>query len=174
MQGIEIEIDELTPCLVERATGREVQTSYSLADKIEMTGLKRAGWLFDWTKPFEKGYNVYKLTLADDRNIQGLVAVRANAQLLVVEIDIAESAPDNMGSKGKFAGVGGHLFAIAAQSSFELGFDGYVFFITKTQLMKHYIDTMGAQHIGNRKMVIDTLAAKKLIQTYLSNKEGSL
>ena len=54
MQGIEIEIDALTPCLIERATGLEVQTSHSLADKLEMAGLKRAGWLFDWTKPFEK------------------------------------------------------------------------------------------------------------------------
>ena len=68
MQGIEIEIDALTPCLVERATGLEVQTSHSLADKMEMRGLKRAGWLFDWTKPFEKGYNVY--TLAAKKLIQ--------------------------------------------------------------------------------------------------------
>jgi len=32
----------------------------------------------------------------------------------------------------------------------------------------HYIDTLGATHIGGRIMIIDTIAALKLINKYFS------
>jgi hypothetical protein len=39
-------------------------------------------------------------------------------------------------------------------------------FLSKTQLIQHYMDTLGAMHVGGRIMIIDTIAALKLIDKY--------
>jgi len=39
-------------------------------------------------------------------------------------------------------------------------------FFSKSQLVQHYIDTLGAMHVGGRIMIIDTKAALKLITKY--------
>ena len=52
---IGIEIDALTNCLVERATGKECDTQYRLISKTitkaEAEKLMKIGWLFDWSIP---------------------------------------------------------------------------------------------------------------------------
>ena len=44
--------------------------------------------------------------------------------------------------------------------------EGNVSFHSKTELVQHYIDSIGAIHVGKRIMIIDTLAALKLIHKY--------
>ncbi len=67
-----------------------------------------------------------------------------------------------------YAGIPGNLVAFACKLSFQPGHDGHVSFISKTQLIQHYIDTLGATHIGGRIMIIDTIAALKLMDKYFS------
>ena len=74
-----------------------------------------------------------------------------------------------MGKTGIYQGVGGNLFAFACKQSFELGFEGYVTFDAKTQLIKHYSTHLGAQLISSQRMVIDTLAATQLVKQYFKN-----
>lgn len=50
--------------------------------------------------------------------------------------------------------------------SFQRGHEGNVSFHSKTELVQHYIDSIGAIHVGKRIMIIDTLAALKLIHKY--------
>ncbi|PLR80642.1 hypothetical protein CVD25_19005 [Bacillus canaveralius] len=100
-----------------------------------------------------------------DEQIQGLVAYERKEGW--IHIHLVESAPWNI--KGKvFLGVGPHLFAIACQKSFELGFEGYVTFIAKTKLLEHYQRTMNAGLLNprTRQMILDTEAAEKLVATY--------
>ena len=65
-----------------------------------------------------------------------------------------------------YAGIPGNLVAFACRYSFQHGFDGNVSFISKTQLIDHYIKTLGAFHFGGRVMIIDSRAALKLIAKY--------
>jgi hypothetical protein len=56
--------------------------------------------------------------------------------------------------------------AFACKLAFQRGHEGNVSFISKTQLIQHYMDALGAMHVGGRVMIIDTIAALKLINKY--------
>jgi hypothetical protein len=60
------------------------------------------------------------------------------------------------------------MFAIAAQRSVDLGYNGYMFGIAKNQrLLRLYIDELGAKRLGNSYAIrIDEAAAKALLDKY--------
>lgn len=68
-----------------------------------------------------------------------------------------------------YSGVPGNLVAFACKLSFQRGHEGNIAFISKTQLIDHYIESLGAAHAGGRLMIIDSNAALKLINRYFSN-----
>ncbi|MDA3890800.1 MAG: hypothetical protein PF517_03960 [Salinivirgaceae bacterium] len=82
---------------------------------------------------------------------------------------LVESAPFNKGKDIMYSGVPGNLVAYACKLSFQRGHEGNVAFISKTQLVKHYEESLGAFHVGGRLMIIDTGAARILISRYFSN-----
>jgi hypothetical protein len=84
---------------------------------------------------------------------------------------LLESAPFNKGKTKIYEGVPGNLVAFACKLSFQRGHEGNVSFFSKSQLVQHYIDTLGAMHVGGRIMIIDTKAALKLINKYFSNEK---
>ncbi len=84
---------------------------------------------------------------------------------------LVESAGFNKGKSKMYVGVPGNLVAFACRLSFQRGFEGNVSFIAKTQLIKHYEETLGAFHFGGRVMIIETKAAIRLIDRYFKNKE---
>jgi hypothetical protein len=79
---------------------------------------------------------------------------------------LVESAPFNKGKTKVYVGVPGNLVAFSCKLSFQRGNEGYVSFFSKSQLVQHYIDTLGAMHFGGRIMIIHTIAALKLIKKY--------
>jgi hypothetical protein len=145
-----------------------VKTDYRLVELAEVQDLKRKGWRFDWAEPFRNGYDVYRLSVLGDYEIQGLVALKPEARSHAIKIDIVESAPTNVGRGGRYEGVGGHLFAIAAKISIERGFGGYTYFVAKSTLIEHYNKELGAVMINprHRIMAIEEKAAKTLIDRY--------
>ena len=161
---IDILIDGLTNCLIDRATGEELKTEYRFrTDPIKPSDYK--GWKFDWSTPEKNGYQIYELFLDDDDTVQGRVAIKIDGG--VGDIDIVETAPHNYGSKGKYQGVGGHLFAIACQISFENGCGGYVAFTAKSRLIEYYEKELNAQVFRGQRMFIDEAAAQILINKYM-------
>jgi len=82
---------------------------------------------------------------------------------------LVESAHFNKGRAKIYSGVPGNLVAFACKLSFQRGHKGTVSFISKTQLIDHYIESLGAIHVGGRLMIIDSNAASKLINRYFSN-----
>ena len=84
---------------------------------------------------------------------------------------LVESAPFNKGKLKVYSGVPGNLVAFACRLSFQRGFDGNVSFISKTQLIEHYVNSLGAIHFGGRLMLIKTEAAIDLIDKYFKNIE---
>ena len=130
------------------------------------TVTKKNGWQFDWKlelKQPEK--DIYKLTIINNQSvIQGLISLEIKSDH--VYMHLVESAPFNKGKGKVYAGVPGNLVAFACKLSFQRGHEGNVSFFSKTQLVQHYIDTLGAIHFGGRIMIINTDAALKLINKY--------
>lgn len=81
---------------------------------------------------------------------------------------LIESAPFNIGTNKVYLGVPANLLAFACKLSFQRGHDGYVSFIAKTKLISHYQESLGAIHIGNQVMIINTESALKLMNKYFN------
>jgi len=84
-------------------------------------------------------------------------------------MNLLESAPFNIGRSKLYEGVPGNLVAYACKISFQNGFDGYLSFTAKTRLIEHYEKTLEAYHFGGHLMIINTIAANKLIGKYFKN-----
>lgn len=65
--------------------------------------------------------------------------------------------------------MAGNLVAFACKISFQKGFEGFVSFMAKTQLIEHYQKTLSAVHIGGQLLIINTMAANILIDKYFKN-----
>lgn len=171
---IEVVIDELTPCLIHRKSGEEYQTRIEPLKKSDLNRLtKEQGWVnFDWNKEFSLPKRlVYKLMVAGSDDIQGLVSFEVAQGY--VDVFLVESAPWNIGAVSQvFVGVGAHLFAFACKISFDLGFEGIIAFTSKTKLINHYQEKLGAVTIGSHLMTIETNAAKKLVNRYFGEGEA--
>ena len=167
---VEIEIDQFTPCLLDKSTGELVDTRYEIASRAERESLKRRGWLFDWTHKSLRYSDVYKLMTVDSNDIQGLIAIEQNAKNSAYHVSLAESAPWNRGETKRYEGVGGHLFAIAAKKSFEAGYGGFLYLEAKNMdLVQHYASKFGAIWVRRPheySMIIDEYAAQRLLSSY--------
>ena len=169
-QHIDIEIDKLTNSIENVITGDSFQTDVTLIDKSDLKSIdKKNGWLFNWKNEYNKpDRDVYKLTITGNPDIiQGLVSITEREDH--VYMHLIESAPFNLGRNKVYLGVPGNLVAFVCRISFHRGFDGYVSFTAKTQLIEHYEKTLGAKHINGQLMVINNIAALKLIDKYFKN-----
>jgi hypothetical protein len=168
--GFDFEIDELTNSIKNVISGDSFSTDISRITKTDLkTITKKDGWLFNWK--LELSYperDIYKLTIVNNQSIiQGLISLEVKSDH--VYMHLVESAPFNKGKTKLYAGVPGNLVAFACKLSFQRGHEGNVAFISKTQLIDHYIESLGAEHVGGRLMIIDSAAALKLINRYFSN-----
>lgn len=166
-QYIDIEIDKLTNSLENLITGDNFPTDIVITDLNDFKSItKKGGWLFDWKSEFKMpDRDVYKLTIVNNQTvIQGLISLSVKADH--VYMHLIESAPFNKGKDKVYAGVPGNLVAFACKLSFQRGFEGYLSFLSKTNLINHYEKTLGATHVGGNIMIINTVAALKLINKY--------
>lgn len=164
IQMIDVIIDRLTDCLVKRENNTIVETEYILRTNPFKKN-EYSKWNFDWSIPQNNGFLIYELFVKGNPTVQGRIALKEDGG--VIYVDIIENAPHNIGHNGIYEGVGGHLFAIACQLSFEAGLDGFVTFIAKTNLIKHYQEKIHAHVMSGQRMYIDTIAAQELISRYL-------
>jgi len=166
-QYIDIEIDKLTNSLENLITGDNFPTDIVITDLNDFKSItKKEGWLFDWKSEFKMpDRDVYKLTIVNNQTvIQGLISLSVKTDH--VYMHLIESAPFNKGKDKVYAGVPGNLVAFACKLSFQRGFEGYLSFLSKTNLINHYEKTLGATHVGGNLMIINTVAALKLINKY--------
>ena len=171
-KGLDFIIDKLTNSIENTVTGDSFPTNITHLTKADLkTVTKKNGWVFDWTFELNQpDREVYKLTIAENFNvIQGLISLQIKSDH--VYMHLVESAPFNKGRQKMYSGVPGNLVAFACRLSFQRGFEGNISFISKTQLISHYIETLGALHAGGRLMIIETKAALRLISRYFKNFE---
>jgi hypothetical protein len=163
-------IDKLTNSIENVTTGDSFQTVVSLLTASDLKAIsKKNDWGFDWKSEFKlPEREVYKLTIAGNTSIiQGLMSIEIKSDH--VYLHLVENAPFNKGNSKVYAGVPGNLVAFACRLSFQRGHEGNVSFVSKSQLIEHYEQTLGAFHFGGRIMIIETRAALKLIDTYFKN-----
>ena len=167
LTGLDFEVDKLTNSIENVITGDNFQTDITLITSSDLKiATKKNGWVFDWKLEFkEPARDVYKLTIVNNQTvIQGLISLEVKEDH--VYMHLVESAPFNKGKAKIYAGVPGNLVAFTCKLSFQRGHEGNISFLSKTQLIQHYMETLGAIHFGGRVMIIDTNAALKLINKY--------
>ena len=169
--GLDFIIDKLTNSIENVVTGDSFATEISILTANDLkTATKKNGWLFNWRDEFkEPSRDIYKLTIVNNPTIiQGLISLEVKSDH--VYMHLVESAPFNKGKTKMYSGVPGNLVAFACKLSFQRGHEGNVSFLSKSQLVDHYIKTLGAFHFGGRVMIIETKAALKLINRYFQSK----
>ena len=165
--GLDFVVDKLTNSIENVVTGDSFPTDITLISSADLkTVTKKNGWAFDWKDEFKQPErDVYKLTIVNNQTVvQGLIRLEIKSDH--VYMHLVESAPFNKGKTKIYSGVPGNLVAFACKLSFQRGHEGNVSFFSKTQLVQHYIDTLGAMHFGRRVMIIDSNAALKLLNKY--------
>lgn len=163
-------VDRLTNSILNTISGDSFQTDVILLTKADLKEItKKKGWNFDWKSEFNDiKKEVYKLTIEHNPNIiQGLLSVTIETDHIYM--DLLESAPFNIGKNKLYEGVAGNLVAYACKLSFQKGYEGFVAFKAKTQLIEHYEKTLGAFHFKNQRMIIETKASKFLVEKYFKN-----
>lgn len=162
-------IDKITNSIEVAATGKSLDTDvHPLIPADLKTVLKKNGWRFNWKSELKyESRQLYKLIVKGESNIQGLISLQPVENF--VEMHLIETAPHNYGSSKKHIGVAANLVAFACKMSFDAGFEGFVGFTAKTQLIKHYIETLGAELIFRNRMGISGDSAKKLVNSYYKN-----
>ena len=160
-------IDRLTDSILNTISGDSFPTEIiRLSQPYLKLITKSKGWNFNWKLEFDDlKKEVYKLTIVNNANIiQGLLSVSMEQDH--VFMNLLECAPFNIGKNKIYVGVAGNLVAYACKISFQKGFDGYVAFTAKSKLIKHYEKTLGAYHFKNQRMIIETKAARILVEKY--------
>ena len=168
--GLDFEIDELTNSIKNVISGDSFPTDILRINRQDLKSItKKNRWQFDWKIELKHPErDVYKLTIVNnDKIIQGLISLEVKSDHVFMHL--GESSPFNKGKSKVYSGIPGNLVAFACKLSFQRGHDGNVAFISKSQLIDHYIESLGAIHFGSRLMIIDEKAALRLINRYFSN-----
>ena len=163
-------VDKLTNSIQNVITSDSFPTDITLITIDDLKSVtKKKGWLFNWKFEYKQPErDVYKLTIVNNQFvIQGMMSLEVKQDH--VYMHLVESAPFNKGKTKIYSGVPGNLVAFACKLSFQRGNEGNVAFVSKSQLINHYIETLGAIHLGERLMIIETTAALKLINKYFPN-----
>jgi len=169
-------VDKITPCLIDTETGDIVETEVvRLRRKSYISKFsEKSYWYTDWKKLIENGDEIYGLVIKGTTSIQGLVALHPDYDNQAVYGVWAVAAPHNnpmITDEKKFSGVGGHLFAIVADRSVQLGFGGALYVdAANDKLAAHYCDTFGAFSIATsqfpRRVFIDEANARQIMEVY--------
>jgi hypothetical protein len=164
---VDIQVDRLTNSIQNTISGDSFETIVLEAGKPDLKSVTKAnGWKFDWkTELMKSDRKVFKLTIEGNPTIiQGLASISDYNDHFYLHL--VESAPFNLGKKKLYEGVPGNLFAFTCKLSWDNGYGGIVAFQSKTRLIEHYVQMLGASHIGGHKMIIFPDAALKLIKQY--------
>ena len=167
---LDFEVDQLTDSILNTISGDSFRTEISIVTKSDLKSItKGKGWLFNWKYEFNQtDREVFKLTIVGNTEIvQGLISLTVRPDH--VYMFLLESAPFNIGKNKLYLGVPGNLVAYACKLSFQRGGEGFVSFESKTKLIEHYMNSLGAFHVGGHLMVIDTIAAKRLVDKYFKS-----
>lgn len=169
-----VDIDELTPCLKDNLTGEIIDTEVIrlMRKSVLAKFTKENCWYVNWIELAEEA-EIYALVIKGTFSIQGLIAVHDDTASKTAFIDWAVASPENNTQfypEKKYNGVGGHLFAIAAEKSIQYGYGGAISgFAANRALMDYYIKEFAAYPICQLhpyQIFIDEEQGQKIREVY--------
>ncbi|MCY7411163.1 MAG: hypothetical protein LH473_12895 [Chitinophagales bacterium] len=165
---VDIEIDKLTNSIENVVSGDIFDTDVIQLSSKDTKKINKADWQFNWQGQIKlTDREVYKLVIKDNpKIIQGLISLSDKGDHIYMHL--IESVKFNKGKTKIYAGVPGNLAAFACKLSFAKGYESYLAFDAKTVLVNHYQETLYATHFRGTKMMIETLAANRLINQYFT------
>jgi hypothetical protein len=168
-EGLDFIVDKLTNSIELVATGESFGTIVTRIFWPERMQIKNKEWQFKWHEELKQhDHEVYKLTTSDNSTvIHGLMSITEKGDHIFM--DLIENAKFNKGRNKVFNGAAANLVAFSCKCFFERGHEGFVAFDAKTVLIKHYEETLKAEHFGGRRMIIYPPAAAKLVNQYFKN-----
>jgi hypothetical protein len=121
---------------------------------------------FNW-KNVKKQYPVYKLTVLDNNDILGLIALVEYLEEERIEIKLLAVSKDNIGKGKQFDGIAGCLIAFACKQAL-LKFKRFpcVSLIPKTEIKQHYIDKYGMTDAGWH-LFLEGMSLFNIVKEYL-------
>ncbi len=166
---LDFEVDKLTNSIENTISGEVFDTLVTILKPTDSKQIKKIEWAFNWHGEIkDTTKTVYKLTTINNPTIiHGLISLTDKGDHIFM--DLIESAKFNKGKIKLYRGVAGNLVAFACKVSFEYKYEGVVSFIAKTQLVKHYEETLGAKLFGRTRMFIDTNEAYILTTKYFKD-----
>lgn len=154
--------------IVSRESGEEFEAVIERATNADLIRVKRQRkFTFDWSVYLDS--EVYKLTLAGQAEILGLIAIEQhpNQGFRFVEAKTIELLKENIGAGKKLDNVAGCLIAYVCQIAIDNGFEGFVRIDPKTVLYNHYIKKYGFMPFTRRYLYSNYETSNKLIDQYL-------
>ncbi len=168
-KGLDFVVDKLTNSIENTSTREVFDTEIVKLTIKDFAQIKKSSWVFDWIKDLnDKNKTVYKLTTTNNPTIiQGLLSIEDKQDHIFMHL--LESAKFNKGKNKIYFGVPGNLVAFACKISVDKGYEGFIAFDAKTELIKHYEHSLGATHFRGLRMFIQTNSAIKLISQYFKS-----
>jgi hypothetical protein len=163
---LDFEIDKLTNSIESSLSGEVFETEIVKIGSKEKKQIKKSAWIFNWEIELrEPSRDIFKLSIVHNSDIiQGLMGIEDKKDHIFLHL--LESSNFNKGKKKLFFGVAGNLVAFACKISFEKGYEGFVAFDSKTALIRHYQQSLGATHFRGQRMFIETISAENLVKSY--------
>ena len=158
--------------LEDKLTGERLPAVISRLSRKEIMLIHKNGrFHFKWNKEIE--YEVYGLRIDSTGEIVGVVSIERNRSEYAVRVRLIANAKEHTGTGKRLDRIAGSLLAFICRISFESQFEGFVYLVPKTNLIKVYRDKYGFQNTGT-SMFSNTFNSRILIQKYYesSDQEG--
>ncbi|CAD5283147.1 MULTISPECIES: N-acetyltransferase [unclassified Imperialibacter] len=150
--------------VIDTGTGASHKVEIEPVDDRDFASLTKARYFFDWKQ--EKEFEMYKLRIANMRDILGLVSVVRIPEEWRLHIRLLTVSKENKGSSKKFENIAGNLLTFVSKIAVrEYGELACVSLKPKGLIARHYIDKFG-MNVTGLTLSIEILEIFNLIETY--------
>jgi len=147
-----------------RSTGKIVQAIIQSIEKDDYNHLSKDRYWFNWRE--EKKYEVYKLTLENNQDILGLIALERFPQESRIQIRLLAVSKENRGTRGQYLNIAGDLIAYAAHQAHQAyGEWACISLVPKTELINHYMNEYSFRRAGT-SLYLDGTGLVELINRF--------
>jgi hypothetical protein len=151
--------------VTECESGTKKRVTVKVLDKGDFKQITKKEYFFDW-KAARKNARVYKLCLAEDGSIIGLVALVDTPSDHRIEIKLLASSVKNRGKGKTYEGIAGSLIAFTCREALvKYGDLACVSLLPKTELKQHYMKKYGMLDAG-RQIYLEGTELMDLIRKY--------
>jgi hypothetical protein len=152
--------------IIEVCSGVHKEAIIKAVKSSDLTLLTKKRYSFNWHS-LKKSATIYKLTIAGEKDILGVMALIDYPIENRIEIKLLASSIENRGRNKKYDRIAGCMIAFACDLSAKKYFiNACVSLVPKTALLNHYKEKYYMIWAG-RQLYLDGYALQKLVNEYL-------